>query len=354
MKIVIDISQLHPAALKRGVGLYALSLFEALKALKDENKYFLRKTRKEKYEADLVHYPYFDPFFLTLPLTNKPFIATIHDLTPIKFPQHFPCGLRGKIKWQIQKYLLKKVAAIITDSENSKRDIIEIIGYPENKIFPIHLAAGKEFGKIGKLEIGNWKLEICKKYSLPEYFLLYVGDLNWNKNVKGLIRAISAISYQLSAISLVLVGSAFENKQLEQLKQLKQLIAQLELDEKVKLLGFVPTEDLVKIYNLAALYIQPSFYEGFGLPVLEAMSCGCPVLCSSQASLPEVGGRGVEYFNPYKKGDLEEKLILLFKNKNKLKDLSNRGLKRSKMFSWKKTALETAKVYRLISKSVPA
>lgn len=347
MRVVIDISQLHPAALKRGVGFYTLNLFNSLKKLDDDNSYLLKREkeegiRKEKEEkVDLIHYPYFDPFFLTLPLVkNKPVVVTVHDLTPLKFPQHYPSGIRGKIKWQIQKTSLKGTRAIITDSENSKKDLIEIASLPKDKISVVYLAPGRGFKK---LEEENYKFKIKKAYQLQDRFVLYVGDLNWNKNVKGLVKAVSKVNQK---VKLVLVGSAFKEENLKELKELKRLIKKLKLDNKVKLLGFIPNKDLVAIYNLATLYIQPSFYEGFGLPVLEAMSCGCPVLCSNQASLPEVGGLSVEYFNPFKKEELEKKLVLLVTNKDKLREMSNKGLKQAQKFSWKKTALETREIYK--------
>lgn len=344
MKVVIDISQLHPLALKRGVGFYTLNLFKSLKELKDKNQFFLQKNKKEKIKADLIHYPYFDPFFLTLPLVkNKPTVVTIHDLTLLKFPQYYPSGVRGKIKWQIQKISLKGVKAIITDSKNSKKDIEKIIGFPKEKIFVVYLACGKEFKK---LKVKSSKSKVKEKYRLPDDFILYVGDLNWNKNVKGLIQAFKKL--KVKSLKLVLVGEAFVNPELLEAKEIKRMIKEWQLEDKILILGFIPTRDLVAIYNLATLYVQPSFYEGFGLPVLEAMSCGCPVLSSNQASLPEVGERAVEYFNPYKKKELVEKLFFLLSNKEKLKELSIKGLKQAKKFFWKKTALETKKIYEKV------
>ena len=184
---------------------------------------------------------------------------------------------------------------------------------------------------------------------------MYVGDLNWNKNVKGLIQAFKKLKVKSSKLKvtvknlkLVLVGEALVNPELPEAKKVKRLIEELQLKGDILLLGFVPNRDLVAIYNLATLYVQPSFYEGFGLPVLEAMSCGCPVLSSNQASLPEVGERAVEYFNPYKKKELVEKLFFLLSNKEKLKELSIKGLKQAKKFFWKKTALETKKIYEKV------
>ncbi len=347
MKVVIDISLLHPAALKRGVGFYSLNLFQALKNLGDKNQYFLKKGKDISFSPDLVHYPFFDPFFLTLPcLIRKKAIVTIHDLTPLKFPQHYPSGVKGKIKWQMQKRLVKNAKAIITDSHNSKKDTVEIIGYPQERIFPIYLAADDNFQPLKMKQLMIKRLR--EKYHLPEKFLFYVGDLNWNKNIKGLIRAFGEVGNKDKDLSLVLAGPAFENQDLRELKELKDLIEILGLVKRVLILGFIPAKDLVIIYNLAKLYIQPSFYEGFGLPVLEAMSCGCPVLSSNQGSLPEIGGQAVAYFYPFKENDLENNLSSLLKNKNKLKDLKKRGLMQAKKFSWRKTALETREVYEKI------
>ena len=346
MNVLLDISRLHPGALKRGVGFYALNLFKALKELKGNNQYFLNKDKNDEFSFDLIHLPYFDPFFFTLPWPRKkPVVVTIHDLIPLKFSKNYPSGLRGKLKWLIQKRIVKSVSAIMTDSENSKKDIEDIIGFPKDKIFSIYLAASEEFRQLKEKE----KLEkIRKKYSLPDNFIFYVGDLNWNKNVSLLVRALGEVKNRFNDINLVLAGSAFENESLAELKEIKRLIKDLKLKERVKLLGFVVIDDLVKIYNLARLYIQPSFYEGFGLPVLEAMQSGCPVLSSNKASLPEVGGQAVEYFNPQNKGELEKKIIDLWNNKSKLIGLSKKGLKQSKQFSWQKTAQETRRIYEKI------
>jgi len=110
----------------------------------------------------------------------------------------------------------------------------------------------------------------------------------------------------------------------------------------------VSTEDLVVLYNLATIYCQPSFYEGFGLPLLEAMACACPILSSNQASLPEIGGKGVLYFNPYQKNDLKNKIKLLYYNEAERKRVAKESVKQIKEFSWDKTAVKTLKIYEKI------
>lgn len=350
-KILIDISKLHSRALKRGVGVYALNLYKAFKDFENEYEYVLRKadSKNRTGRPDLIHYPYFDLFFLTLPLRGgSAAVITVHDLTPLKFPEHFPAGLRGKIKWQIQKSLLKKADAIIADSQNTKKDIIEVVGYPGERIFPVYLGVGREFKKLKKEER---KLAVKRKYKLPDNFLLYVGDLNWNKNLNGLVRPFKKIKSRHQSLKMVLIGSVFADDNLKELQALKKLIKKAKLEKEVIFLGFIPNGDLVAVYNLAVLYVQPSFYEGFGLPVLEAMSCGCPVVCSNQASLPEVGGRAVEYFDPYEKHDLERKLIKLIKDRKRRTQLTELGMVQARKFSWRKTAQETKQVYNRVLKN---
>lgn len=350
MKVAIDITHLHADALSRGVGYYANNLFLALQDLKDGNAYSLINKGRDQCDADIIHYPYFDPVFLTLPLFNKkPTIITVHDLTQVKFSEHYPRGIRGEIKWQIQQRLLRQANAIITDSLNSMKDIQKIINYPKAKIYPIYLACDTRFKK---LSTGSRDEIINNKYHLPKTFLLYVGDINWNKNVKGLIEAFQKLKINPPAggnnLKLILVGSAFQNKILNEQQELMLLINNLKLYQDIMCLGYVSDNELSAIYSLATLYIQPSFYEGFGLPILEAMSCGCPILSSDQGSLPEIGGKAVEYFDPRKPEELYNKLINLLGNKERLQNLKISGLKQAAKFSWEKTAKLTTQVYEKI------
>ncbi len=347
MKVVIDIAKLHPQALKRGSGIYAFQLYDSLLGLKDQNQYFLRHIPEHR-EANVVHFPYFDPFFLTLPLIKEvPTVVTVHDLIPIRFIKHYPPGLRGKIKWFWQNLSLKGAAAVITDSNSSKKDIIKLAKIPSEKVSVIYLAASQSFKK---LTSGNWREKIMHRHNLPKKYLLYVGDINWNKNLPGLIKAFTKVKPKFPQFKLVLIGSAYTNNSLPEFQEIQQLISKYSLKSEVIFLNYVAENDLVAIYNLATLYIQPSFYEGFGLPVLEAMSCGCPVISSNQSSLPEIGDQAVTYFDPYQEeDDLAKKLTLTLSSPHKLRELSGKGLAQAKKFTWIKTAQETVKVYEKIS-----
>ena len=351
MKIAIETTSIQSIDKYRGIGSYTKNLISALKKYKPENKYlFFTRTDKLSKSVDLIHYPHFSPLFLTLPLFKKyKTVVTIHDLTPLVFPDKFPRGIKGELKWQLQKLSLKNTSAIITDSNNSKKDIVKFTNFPKEKIYIVSLAAGEEFKK---LKIDNWKLKITQKYQLPDIFVLYVGDLNWNKNVLGLIKAFSTIQpFNHPTIKLVLIGKAFKNKELKEAQEINQLTKQLGIEDSILKLGFVPIEDLVAIYNLASVYCQPSFYEGFGLPVLEAMACGTPVVAAKIAVLEEVCGDAATYINPYSVDSIKNgvKKILCLNDSNHL-DKIRRGKKQARKFSWKKTAKETIRIYEKIIK----
>ncbi|PJE68881.1 hypothetical protein COU96_02790, partial [Candidatus Shapirobacteria bacterium CG10_big_fil_rev_8_21_14_0_10_38_14] len=191
-------------------------------------------------QFDIVHYPYFDLFWLTLPIKKpKPTVVTIHDVIPLVFPQHFPLGIKGKIKFKIQKFSLKGVKAVITDSKNSKKDIANWLAYPKEKIYVIPLAPGKEFRPITNRQS---LVATKQKYQLPDTFVLYVGDVNYNKNIPGLIKAFDKLKTPFKNLKLVLVGKAFEEQSLKETEEILQLIKALNLNNQIKILGWVPNK----------------------------------------------------------------------------------------------------------------
>ena len=281
MNIAIDTTPLTSGHSGRGVGVYTKYLIESLQKYERQHTYtFVTRGQKVSDNTDLVHYPYFDPYFLTLPLQKPhPVVVTVHDLIPLVFPQEFPSGVRGQIKWQIQKVSLRGSSRVIADSHSSKKDITKITGLHPAKIDVIYLAPAAIFRQILQKEILN---RILKQYSLPEHFILYVGDVNWNKNIPGLLHAYAIYKKANPSldIQLVLVGKAFRNDALHENQIIQKLIHDYGIERNVIIPGYVSESDLACIYNLAICLVQPSFYEGFGFPVLEAMACGCPVVCS--------------------------------------------------------------------------
>lgn len=353
MKIAINVLPLQTAHKDRGIGYYTknLTLF-----LKRDPKITVQEfiDIKEVKETDLVHYPWFDLFFHTLPIRkNFPTVVTIHDVIPLKFPQHYPIGIKGKVNFMLQKIALKNCGHILTDSKQSKEDIANYLKIKEEKITPVFLAAAPDFRVISDTEL----LRIKRKRKLPDEFILYVGDANWVKNLPFLIEGFSRIIKQpsFSSVKLVLIGGVFLKKveninhpELKSLKIVNRMIIMNGLEDKVIRPGNIEVEELVGFYNLASVYIQPSHYEGFGLPVLEALSCGTPVLCSDKGSLPEIGGDAVVYFDPSNLRQFLSVLSDILENKPLQSKLSKLGLKRAARFSWENLAEETKLVYQNI------
>ena len=346
MRIAIDISPLTSGNFLqhrvRGTGFYLKNLKESLLKYHPDNEYeFFNKQEKIKIEPDIIHYPYFEPYFLTLPSkVSGNNVVTVHDLTPLVFKNEFPAGVRGEVKWIIQKKRLKRAGAIITDSNSSKKDINKFSGIDNSKIHVVYLAAASYFTQIPEEK----KRGIIKKFNLPEDFVLYVGDVTWNKNLPGLIEAISK-----TGSNLVIAGAAFANEAFDRSNPWnKDLAKSQELAKQNKRIistGFVDNDDLVALYNAAKLLVMPSFYEGFGLPVLEAMSCGCPVVTTNMGSLPEIAGQAAYFVDPYSIDSIRKGIEKIAEDKNLREKLSMKGLEQALKFSWKKTAIGTVNVY---------
>lgn len=341
MKVLITQKKLHPLSSTRGIGVYAKELTRSLQKKYPQDKFLATSDSTPLAGFDLIHYPFFDPFFLTLRLhRNIPTIITIHDLIPLKFASHFEIGIRGKLKWLIQRRLAKRVNHIITDSQSSKEDIVKILRVDQSKVSIIPLGPNQSGQAPARL--AN---KIAQVYKLPPKYLLYVGDISWNKNIVGLIRAFDLLPQR--DLSLVLVGKAFASSpNIREFKEIRRAIDKSVRAKQIMILGYVPSHHLPVIYSHATLYVQPSWYEGFGLPILEAMKFGCPVATSSRGSLPEIGGDAVAYFDPKK--DIVEVITSLLSSPQKLRDLSARAVKQAKNFSWEKTAEMTYQVYKQV------
>lgn len=345
MKIAIDVSPLQSGHKIRGVGFYLEYLKRALTTYFPQYEYtFFTQQSEIPAGTDLVHYPYFDPFFLTLPFKKKyKTVVTVHDLTPIVFPQHFPAGVKGTVRWQIQKQNLKRVDGIICDSVASKNDIVRIVGVDADKVDVAYLAGAEEFRQ-KKLEKPAVEA-LLAKYVLPHQFVLYVGDVTWNKNVPMLVKACT-----MEEIPLVMVGKSLVQTEFDRSNPWNKDLVEVQSLAKdnpfVHMLGFVPTEDLVSLYNRATVFVFPSVYEGFGLPILEAMQSGCPVIVSKEGCMPEVAGEAAYYFDGYDQRSLQEAIKHVYHTEAVQKELSTRGLEQAKKFSWKQTAEQTVEVYK--------
>lgn len=347
MKIAIDSGPTASGHKVRGIGVHTKELIQAFKKAKDGNVKIeavdFSKADLSKY--DIVHYQNFNPFFFSVPFQKpaKKLILTIHDLIPLIYPKHYPGGLKGTLRFWIQKFLLKNIDAIITISETSKKDICRFLGVHPGRVSVVYLAPRKIFRHIAD---NNLLSSVKKKYNLPDKFVLYVGDVNYNKNIPVLIKAC-----KIAKIPLVICGKQAVDIETQGLNH-PELVHLKNLDfDGVLRLGFVPDEDLAAIYNLASVYVQPSLYEGFGLPVLEAFACKTPVVASKTQALVEIGEVGALFADLKNPKDFAKKIEELVTN-NKLRDqLINTASVIVKNFSWEKTANETLNVYKKVYKN---
>jgi len=345
LKIAVDVSPLSNGSSVRGVGYYTKNLVAALKKEVKNNPDFkninicLITQKQSLQDFDLIHYPYFDPFYPTLPSNNhQPTIITIHDLIPRQFKSHFPVGLKGELMWLKQRYIARRSDFIITVSNYSKKIISDLLKYPADRIYVTYPAADLSYKPIKDKKI---LIAVKNKYHLPDKFILYVGDVNWNKNVPGLVNACLRLNYPL-----VIVGSSAVSKVPDHPWTKDILWLQSQKSPLITITGFVPDADLPVIFNFATIYCQPSFAEGFGIPLLQAMQSGTPVVYSQETSLPEIMDCNGEIFDPYRSGSLATALSKLWLNTKLRDNYRTLGLKRSTAFDWQSTAIQTLTLYQ--------
>ena len=272
----------------------------------------------QKKDFDIVHPTYYDTYYLKY-IVDKKLVLTVYDMIHEKFYQ-------DKIS-EKKKLLCNRADLIIAISENTKKDLIEIFNISESKIKVVHLASS---------------LKESKKYtlnsSLPKRYILFCGHRGLYKNF---VRFITGISKLLTINADLFVicagGNNFDNKEILMFSELniEDQVIQLNMDDNL----------LYSLYHNALLFVFPSLYEGFGIPLLEAFSCGCPVACSNTSSFPEIALDGAVYFDPNNEESIYEcvsKIIFDEESKNKL---IKKAYKRLESFSWEKTAVQTKEIY---------
>lgn len=268
--------------------------------------------------------------FYLPPQKNGKVVATIFDMTPNLFPNlHTDRTVQlDTIRFnRIKKYTDLTLAI----SENSKKDFLKYSPY--TKVEVIYPGVSENF-----LDRSDYKMskQVLRKYNLEQGYILSVGTLEPRKNIKNLIEAYLKSNLKQK---LVLVGKwGWENSDLAELINANK--------DRIITTGFVSDSDIPHLYNQALLFIYPSLYEGFGIPVLEALTLGVPVICSKGSSLVEVGGDSVLYINPKDVKDISNKLTTLVKDKNLRNKLSKKGKIQAKKFSWKKSAQKLNSLYK--------
>jgi glycosyltransferase involved in cell wall biosynthesis len=286
-------------------------------------------SRKDR--LDLFHYT---DHALSLLFRKCPIIITVHDIAYLRLPNLLNTS-RKVYKKNILQISIRKAKIIIADSYATKEDIIEYFGIREEKIRVIHLGVESRFRPINNVE--DFRL----KNNLPSKMILNVGTLEPRKNVVSLIKAFRKLREMgFEDVKLVIAGNKGWLYQ-----EIFKEVGQSGLKQEILFLGVVRDKDLPLLYNCADIFVYPSLYEGFGLPPLEAMACGVPVITSNTSSLPEVIGDAGIMVDPTDINSLCESMYILLKDKELWNRMRNMGLERSKLFSWDNTAEKILKVY---------
>jgi len=282
-------------------------------------------------DVDIIHETYFLPKTIISP--SKVRIVTIHDMIHEKFPQYFPKNDTSTIN---KLKAIERADHIICVSNNTKKDLCNFFNISSEKVSVVYH---------GTKNLYNFDFK--KNYRSDRPFLLHVGGRNLYKNFTQTLRAVATSPILRKTFDIVAFGSSNFSK------EEKLLIDKLNFSEgSVK---HIRGNDniLTDLYQQATALIYPSLYEGFGLPILEAMQHGCPVVCSNSSSMPEVGGDAAQYFNPNCTEDLSEAIEKVVFNEDRKKQLIFNGYARAKIFSWQRSAKETLNVYNNLLKKLP-
>ncbi len=368
MRIGID-ARLYSEA---GIGRYIRNLISNLQEIDKQNEYYILLLKKDydnvefnenfkkvladfrwytlkeqiklpvilySLKLDLVHFPHFNiPVFYI-----KNFIVTIHDLIHQKFSMQRSSTHSTQIYFIKQLFYrfvfwlsLKKSKKIITVSNYVKNDLKDVWNVDNNKIIVTEEGVDKSILEINEKITKKEMDDILNKFNVKPPFIFYIGNAHPHKNVEGLIKAFMEIKSRLQYLQLVLAGN--DHYFWQRIKK--------EFNHKdIIYTGRLTDEEMVTFYKNAKAYVFPSFEEGFGIPLLEAFACGCPVASSNKASLPEVGGDAALYFNPSNNQDMQQKIMKVINNSKLATLLKENGAKRVKKFSWKDLSEKTQKIY---------
>jgi len=290
----------------------------------------------QKLNGDLYH-----GLAFAAPLAAEvPTVITVHDLSFLRYPQTFSSWQRRYLSW-VTRESAQRAAAIIAVSESTKNDVVQRLGVPEERVHAIYNGISDRFKPLPAAEIERWR----QQNGLPERFIFYLGTLQPRKNVTTLIKAYAQWRQQsgIQDVPLMLAGARGWGY-----KALFSLVTALHLGDAVRFTGFLPDEELPYWYNAATLFAYPSLYEGFGLPVAEAMACGTPVIAADASALPEVVGEAGLLLPPQDIDAWADALQRVLLDDEEAARLAHAGRQRSLAFSWVRTVRETIGVYRQI------
>ena len=294
--------------------------------------------------ADLAHVPYWGS-----PLRSPiPVVVTVHDLTTMLVPE-YRRGFKARLYNALVGASARGASHVITDSFSSKIDIMDKLHIPEEKVTAVYLAASSEFSPKGNDLLD---MAVMRKYDLPDFYILYLGGYELHKNVITLLHAFTYVAQALGEdYPLVLAGKK-PTAVSAIYPDYEDYIRRSNLEKFVKWIGFVDEEDKAVLYRNAETFVFPSRYEGFGLPPLEALASGCPVVSSNASSLPEVIGGAGFAIDPDDERNMAGAIISTIMQDSMAAELRQKGPEQAAKFSWEATAQETLQVYDRVLRTV--
>jgi glycosyltransferase involved in cell wall biosynthesis len=355
-----------------GIGTYIRSLVHALACIDTKNRYTLVSgpsevrtlaglpenfhtaiyARGDQTAADHLLFPMFlrglSPDLVHIPLNRvpllmiKPYVVTIHDMANLFYDDQ--AGVRMRLRRFRFRRGLVRANRVIAVSEATKRDVENLMGVPPQRLRRVYNAPDPEFARGSSSS--EEKQRILERYQITYPYLLYAGNIRRHKNVPRLVEAFAVVREQLAGhaayqdLRLVIIGDT-----ISQYPEVRQAVIKSKMEHQVRFLGFVPFETLRCFYQSAAAFVFPSRYEGFGLPPLEAMACGTPVVTSSISSLPEVVGDAAVLVRPESVFDIARGIREVLTDDNLRAELIRRGHQQAARFSWERTARQVLDIY---------
>lgn len=311
----------------------------------EKNRSFWQEVQEppdlEAVDLDIYHIPQNGIGLPSCQLSTR-LVVTIHDVIPFVLPQ--TCS-KAYLRVALRELprIVDLADYIIAVSFNTKRDLVRILGVPEEKIAVIYEAAEPMYKPMCRVKAQALMRE---KWGITAPYILNVGGFSRRKNLVGLLRVFQRIITKLpDGCQLVLVGGPGGGSY----EELRLLVERLGLEGRVSFPGFVPIESMPYLYSGAEVFVYPSLYEGFGLPPLEAMACGVPVVAARSSSIPEVVGDGGLLYDPYDEEELSEALLRIMLDETLREELAGRGHQQQAQFSWAKAATETWMVYQALA-----
>lgn len=296
----------------------------------------LRAARRA--DADVYHVPYFAP-----PLhASVPVVATVHDLIPMRLPAY-----RGATLVQLYTALVARAARttdrILADSDASRRDVLDLLGVPAERVQTVYLAASEAH----RPQSADAVAQVRAQFDLPDYFALYLGGFDVRKRVPLLIRALARTRGDWPLV----VAGRLPERDTPFKPDPRHVARNAGVTDRVRFIGYVSDAAKPALYTAATLFVFPSIYEGFGLPPLEALSCGTPAVTTDASSLPEIVGDASRLVPPDDEHALAQALNELMKDRDARQMLAERALEQAERFSWRRTAEATLTAYRDVSRT---